>query len=129
MIEVVSLDVLKALANSPGPSGDTTEAFRPVTATDQTGEFDVGGWLCDHGLQVVRKEPWNGGARWILDVCPFNPDRADSDKAIVGQFPDGAVFAKCQHAGCAGNDLRDANKAEWRDLQPDRFPRILEDPK
>jgi hypothetical protein len=128
--ENVPVDALKALANLPGPSGGpTAEAVRVVTATDQTGEFDVGRWLDDHGVKVVRKEPWNGGTRWILGVCPFNPERADSDKAIVGQLPNGTTFATCQHANCAGNDPRDAFDAGRRDRQPNRFPRILEDPK
>ena len=90
MIENVPLDALKALANLPGPSGSpTTEAssvFRAVTTTKQHGTFDLDRWLPDHGVEFVRKEPWNGGTKWILRVCPFNPEHDEPNKAIVGQL-------------------------------------------
>jgi putative DNA primase/helicase len=125
MSEKVTGDLLEALAGTPGPSGqpkvDKDDVFQSLTGSKAEGTFDVEQWLTDHGVQVVRKEPWSGGTKWILAVCPFNPDHTGNNKAIVGQLANGAIFAMCQHASCSEKnwqDMRDVYEPGWRDFKP-----------
>lgn len=65
--------------------------------------FDVETFLRDHDLSVARTGAWQGGTKWILSVCPCNPEHTDTSACIV-QFPTGAISFKCWHNGCSGND-------------------------
>ena len=42
--------------------------------------------------------------RFVLDVCPFNPEHNDRSAVIIQWPSTGAVAFKCHHDGCAGND-------------------------
>jgi putative DNA primase/helicase len=130
MFEKVPGDLLEALAGMPGPSvnpkvENDDKALRSLLGSNSTASFDVERWLLAHNVQFVRREPWNGGTRWILSVCPFNPEHTDSNKAIVGQLANGAIIAKCQHASCSGkkwHDMRDIVEPGWRERREDVEP-------
>lgn len=90
--------VLEALASrAPAPPG-----LRSTTPGDA---FDLAAWIERHRLEVVRTGPWNGGQKWILNRCPWNPAHTDRSAYIV-QLPGGAVAAGCHHRSCAGKDWR-----------------------
>ena len=79
--------------------------------------LNAGQYLGRHGLAVHRSSPWQGGGKWVLEVCPFDTTHVDG-AAFVVQFGNGAVAAGCHHNGCAGkgwHDLRDAVEPGWRD--------------
>jgi len=42
--------------------------------------------------------------RFVLDVCPFNPEHTDRSAAITQWQTNGAVAFKCHHDGCTGKD-------------------------
>jgi hypothetical protein len=65
-------------------------------------EIDVPGWLSAHGLEVAsRPEVYNGGLRWKLAQCPFNPEHK---APAVFQGADGVLGFHCLHKSCGGND-------------------------
>lgn len=66
--------------------------------------FDIDGFLDRHQatLRVVRHGEWNGGRKWALSPCPWNPDHQNAAAYIV-QHRSGAIAAGCHHNGCAGN--------------------------
>lgn len=70
--------------------------------------IDVEGFIARHGLEVARTGDWNGGRRWILSVCPWNPEHTDRSAYIL-QFSSGAVAAGCLHASCESK--------KWKDLR------------
>jgi len=70
------------------------------------GPFDLAGWIKKHGLQVLRSGPWRGGTRYVLEVCPWNPDHCRGEAYIV-QLPGGAIAAGCHHNSCAGKGWHD----------------------
>lgn len=79
--------------------------------------FDLERWLAEHALPVSRVGAWGGGRRWVLSVCPWNPEHTDRAAYIV-QFPNGAIAAGCHHNACRGkgwHELRDAVEPGWRD--------------
>jgi hypothetical protein len=67
--------------------------------------LDPEAWLAQHAdrVRVVGRGPWNGGARWILNPCPWNPEHTNR-AAYVVRFASGAIAAGCHHNGCAGKD-------------------------
>ena len=68
---------------------------------------------------MVRYEkPWQGGTLFVLDECPFSS--AHKDGAFAIQFPNGAVFAGCKHAGCGGGTQR------WLELRRMYDPEFVE---
>lgn len=67
-------------------------------------EFDIDDWMARHLPEAIGPEPWGqGGRRWKLKVCPFNPDHTNT-AAFVVQQPSGAIAAGCRHNGCKGRD-------------------------
>lgn len=61
--------------------------------------FDLQLWLQEHGIEVKSSGPYDGGARYILKQCPFNPEHGGTSAAIF-QGADGKLGFKCQHNGC-----------------------------
>jgi len=68
--------------------------------------LDVTAWLREHNLAVGEPKDWQGGQRWVFEVCPWNPAHTDRSAYIV-QFANGAIAAGCHHNGCQGRDWRD----------------------
>jgi putative DNA primase/helicase len=123
-MENVPVDALKALAGSPGPSGQPQTQTRDKVFTEVTKArgttFDLEAWITRMGLTVVATKPWEGGHLWILDACFWNPEHTNK-AAFIGRHASGAIFARCLHNSCAGkgwHDLRDALEPGWREKHP-----------
>lgn len=63
-------------------------------------------WLSTHQVEVAKHGPWKpkngtGGYRWVLAVCPMNPNHCDNSAYIV-QFGNGGISAGCHHNSCRG---------------------------
>lgn len=108
VLEPVPYDLLEVLA-----------AQMPTTPTQPTKtaeKFNVENWIRERIPEVGGPQDWNGGRRWVLPVCPWNPDHTNRS-AFVVQFQSGALAAGCHHNGCAGkgwHDLRDTLEPGWR---------------
>ena len=108
----VAVDLLTELAGSIPK--DESQAQAELTGS-KPGKFNSDRWIADRKLVVEGPTDWKGGRRWILEVCPWNPDHRKS--AFILQFPSGAVAAGCLHRSCAGKDwhaLRDTVEPSWR---------------
>jgi len=71
----------------------------------------------EHDIEVKSSDPYQGGTRYILTECPFNPEHTGTSVAIT-QGGDGRIGFKCQHAGCAGKkwaDLRKLKEPGYKD--------------
>jgi putative DNA primase/helicase len=110
--EVVDADQLAAVIGDPDPE-PSTKAARP-------GRFDLEQFIAEHlADNIASHGPWKGdGYRWVLTVCPFNPDHSRGEATIV-RHPSGAIAASCRHKSCTW---------KWRDLRkkldPDAYTRI-----
>jgi hypothetical protein len=94
LIEVVSPELLAQLA-----------AMLPTTPQKQNtkGSFNLAAWISQYQIPAVSDAPWNGGHKWILNPCPWNPEHTNRS-AFVVQLANGAIAAGCLHASCAGKD-------------------------
>jgi RecA/RadA recombinase len=78
--------------------------------------FDLREWIARHGIAVKQEMPWNGGTKFVLEHCVFDPSHKSKDAAIV-QTADGKICYNCFHASCAGK--------HWKELrllyEPDAY--------
>jgi hypothetical protein len=98
----VPVDLLEVLA-ATAPPEEPKQHTNGVHGNSQVNGWDLEHWIAEHNLPVVSRGTWNGGKKWILNPCPWNPDHTNRSAYIV-QFASGAIGAGCHHNGCAGND-------------------------
>jgi len=106
-IEVVPGELLHELAAEARPEPQRTNGAphsgRPV--------FDPQRWIDEFGIPIARGPvPHQGGSKWVLKNCPFNPEHEAPDAAIF-HAADGKMGFKCLHNSCAGKGWR-----EFREL-------------
>lgn len=93
-LAVVTREQLETFAPaSTAPGSGTSFAGGPTIGT-----FDLDAWIATY-LPDAKEQPWASGRRWILPVCPFNPQHAHGEAAVF-QLGRGGVSAKCQHDSC-----------------------------
>lgn len=125
-IEVVSLDLLEALAvqspsvttTTPQPTKTTTSSMAGAGSAKSKAFVEY--WLKSYaptGTTITGPDPWqNGGWRWTINPCPWNTEHTN-DSAFVVVRPAGEIGAGCQHNGCKDRkwqDLRDLWEPNWR---------------
>ena len=121
---VVPSDLLESLAATV--AADAPKRQPTASRGQHNGHFDLDLWIAEHCSGISGPEPWQGGRRWIFDICPWNPEHTDKSAAIV-QLQSGAFDAKCHHDHCSGkgwHDLRDVLEPGWRDRQHHAAPAI-----
>jgi hypothetical protein len=93
-IEIVSPELLDRLA-----------AVLPATPKEHTAKsnLELAAWISQRQIPVVLEAPWNGGRKWILNPCPWNPEHTNRSAFIV-QLASGAIAAGCLHASCGDKD-------------------------
>ena len=137
------LDVPAPLVPVSGPQLETLAALAPSPADPRPGsrgDFNIERWLTDHAdrLHMVAAGPWQGGRKWVLNPCPWDPAHTNRAAYIV-QHASGALAAGCHHNGCAGKDwaaLRALVEPAWREgprprdggPSDDPRPRIVANP-
>lgn len=99
-VEPVSTEALEALASKiPAAVSAVTGTKAAVRAP---GAFNIDGWLQSSGLEIIKgPDAYNGGRRWTLRNCPFNPDH---QKPVVIELPNGALAYTCLHQSCSENN-------------------------
>jgi archaellum biogenesis ATPase FlaH len=99
-LEVLTVERIRAVVGESLPAEGTAEA------TAQSAQW-VEGFLEKHGIAVHRREPYQGGEKWLLEQCPFcgNTDRS----AVVTVSAKGALGFRCLHDSC-----RDRHWQEFR---------------
>lgn len=77
----------------------------PFKRTSDAHGFDIKQWLARYGLDVHGEALHDGGRKFVLEACPFNPDHGRD--AAVFEARDGRLGFKCFHNGCAGHGWRE----------------------
>lgn len=104
--EPVPLELLQTLAATlPKQPARSQTRYQ-----DRSEPFDLDRWLAQHDIPVHHTAPWNGGQKWVLSQCIWNPTHADKSAYIL-RFSNGAIAAGCQHNSCQGQDWNDFREA------------------
>lgn len=106
---IAPIEALRALAATLPAKPKETPPTRPYHGPAHP--FDLVAWMSAHGIEVRSSDPYQGGTRYILKECPFNPEHTGTSVAII-QGGNGRIGFKCQHAGCADKKWRDLREAQ-----------------
>ena len=68
--------------------------------------FDLRDWIQRHGIAVKKEIAWNGGTKYVLEHCVFDPNHRAQDAAII-QTADGKICYNCFHASCSGKHWKE----------------------
>lgn len=94
----VTIEAIKKIAaHIPEAEG------KPAPA--RAGGLDARTFIDRHALDVLYEGDWNGGRKWVLRVCPFDPNHTDKSAVIV-QMGDGRLGFRCHHNGCLGKNWK-----------------------
>ena len=69
-------------------------------------QFDLDGFIRDHGIEVVKRTSFGQGEKLILKECPFDQNHKAPDAAIF-RLNSGAIGFKCLHNSCSHYGWRD----------------------
>lgn len=108
-LERVPLETLHAFAPS------NVRAVDPIPQEYAESTFDINLFISTH-FPDAKPQAYQGGTKWVLDVCPFNPDH-NNRSAVITQSSDGRLGFKCHHNGCSGKN--------WHDLRALLSPKSL----
>jgi hypothetical protein len=92
-VKSVPVELLKELAAING------ENRLPFVKDRKPFAFDLDDWIARSGLELDGPKEWQGGRRWVFDICPWNPEHCDRS-AFICQNAEGAISAGCHHNGC-----------------------------
>jgi AAA domain len=130
------LETAPQLVPEPRAVLETLASFcppEPKQHAKSTGKaFDLAHWIAAHHLDVRGPDPWNGGQKWIFEICPWNAEHRNRSAGIF-QLPNGAIGARCHHNGCTGKDWQalralyepdrkksgNGHDTDWRDVEED----------
>ena len=80
--------------------------------------FDLDRFISNHGIKVQKIENYQGGQKYVLEHCLFDPSHKGKDAAIF-RLSNGAIGYKCFHNSCS--------HLSWKDVrdkfEPDRHVR------
>ncbi|MGA7235935.1 MAG: YfjI family protein [Bryobacteraceae bacterium] len=101
-LEAVPRELLEEIAaTAPRPA--------PPRNTDaRMGRFDLEAFLARH-LSAPEPVPYEGGRKWVLFECPFNPEHKAPDSAVF-ERANGSLAFKCFHNSCSGYGWRDVRE-------------------
>jgi hypothetical protein len=111
----LSLDQVKALAGRA--PAETPPKMQQKSGRPGNQPFELEAWLTKYNIEIKSAQPYEGGKRFILRACPFNPDHTGTSAAVF-QLGDGGIGFKCQHSSCADNNwskLREKFEPGYRD--------------
>lgn len=111
----VYLEVLASSVRTEIQTAERYNNYNPRT-------FDVGEWLSRHGMGFTEKTFPDGGRKYVLDECPFNPEHRAPDSFVVQQT-DGRMGFSCSHNSCRQYTWRDL----WTRVDPDMYQTITEE--
>lgn len=123
-VEVVPADLLNLMAASAPVKGTARVIAMPRAAA---GAFDVEEFLHRHGVRYRPPAAYDGGRKFVLEECPWDPSHRSPDAAVF-EGADGRLGFKCFHNSCQGRGWREfRERFEPSDRNTRALPK-LEDP-
>lgn len=89
-------------------------------------QFNLEDWIAKHLPNLDKPKYWNGGRKWVFDICPFNDSHTDKSAVLIEQN-NGAIAFTCHHNSCQGNDwhkLREMLEPGCYDKKTIEYPKI-----
>ncbi len=104
----VSVEQLRALAALCPTMPTKAKSTSKKSSTDAT--FNLEEFIEKHGLDVALSAPWQKTAtKYVLSTCPWNESHTNRSAVII-QFENGAIAAKCHHNSCSEENWQTLRK-------------------
>lgn len=85
-------------------------------------QFDLDTWIQQHGIRIKSTSEYQGGTKYTLEECPFNPEHKDS---AIFKLQNGAIGFSCFHNSCQQYSWKEFRKHFEPDAYTERItPRI-----
>jgi len=110
-LEVVPVELLRKIASPPTTTiapAPAIPAKKPRTTTP--GKYtvaDVEKLLTARGLKFSQPTPYEDGARWVLEECPWHEDHSDGPGGSAIFLRNGIIGFDCKHAHCQERTIQD----------------------
>ncbi len=108
-LQVVSREQLEAIAvpvEEKAPVSHTStlsNGYKPNGYVKEN--FTLDSFIAKHGIRVKSSGPYQGGTRYQLEACVWDPSHTDNS-ACLFDMPNG-LGASCSHNSCKGKHWRD----------------------
>ncbi len=103
IVDVVPPELLNVLAaHAPAKSSARVIAMPRATGTI----FDLEKFLHQYGIRHAPPVAYDGGRKYVLEHCPFDPSHRSPDAAVF-EGADGRLGFKCFHNACQGLGWRE----------------------
>lgn len=89
-------------ADSLPPAEKKTDKlkFHIIPKQNQYGITDLEAWLDECGIEHAEPVEYEGGKKYILQHCAFNPSHSGTEAAVF-ENAQGVFGFKCQHSSCS----------------------------
>lgn len=105
--KILTKEVIMSFSSKFSMEEEKKQAPRQRDYRGGNEDFDLRKFLVENGIKVARELPFdNGGTKFVLEECPWNPEHHAPDSAIF-LFSSGAISFKCLHNSCADHDWRE----------------------
>jgi AAA domain len=111
-VEAVSRELLEELVTR-WLEAQMPQAISTPESSDSRSRFDIDAFIAKH-LSAREPVAHEGGRKWVMESCPFNPEHKAPDAAVF-ERPNGSLAFKCFHNSCAG--------MAWKDVREKFEPR------
>ncbi len=123
--KLLDLDILKSILP---PAEHLTRQKAPNNTGMPGKAIDPAVFLDRYGLEYIT-EPYQGGIRYKLAVCPFNPEHTHGEAAVL-QLPSGALAFNCFHNSCSDkgwSEFREHFEGPRKQFSPQTFTDLKPD--
>ena len=103
-LTIVPTELLKQLA-AHAPAKPTARVVS-MPARTTAGSFDLEQFLVRHGLKFWPPVAHEGGRKFVLEICPWDPSHRAPDAAVF-EGVDGKLGFHCFHNSCQGRGWRE----------------------
>jgi len=109
-LQIVSREQLEAIATPAEPVVKPKETYQPSSNGHKNYQytresFTLENFIAKHGIRVKSSSPYNGGTRYLLEACAWDPSHTDNS-ACLYDMPNG-LGASCSHHSCQGKHWKD----------------------
>lgn len=105
--KILTKEVIMSFSSKFSMEEEKKQASRQRYYRGGNEDFDLRKFITENGIKVAKELPFdNGGTKFVLEECPWNPEHHAPDSAIF-LFSSGAISFKCLHNSCADHDWRE----------------------
>lgn len=106
---VVPRELLEGLAGEVAAEPASQARVYTMPPRPDASRFDLDGFLTKHGIRFRAAQSYQGGRKFILEECPWDPTHRAPDAAVF-EAVDGRLGFRCLHNSCRNLSWRDFRK-------------------